>query len=376
MARSYFQTTGQKPDYVLMILIFVLVVFGLVMLTSATSPVAFTKFDGDSYWYVKHQILVGLIPGLILFFILLRFDYRRLKKLAFPLLVANVVLLLLVFIPGIGAQYGSARSWINVGGFSLQPSEIIKLTFILYLALWLEKRTGKVLGDFYYSFLPFVVMIGIICMLIFFQPDVGTMGIILLTALVVYFIGGGKIRHLLWLSVVIVMGLIAVIKMAEYRASRFMSFLHPELDPEGIGYHINQALLAVGSGGIFGRGFGQSRQKFLYLPEISSDSIFAVIAEELGFILVALFVVLLAYIFYRGIKIAQHAPDAFGKYLAAGIITWLVLQSFLNVGGMIGIVPMTGIPLPFISFGGTALFASLTAMGILLNISKYSKIAK
>ena len=357
-----------------MILFFALVVFGLVMLSSATSPLAFSKFGGDSYWYVKHQLLVGLLPGLILFFILLRLDYRKLKKYAFPLLAANIVLLILVFIPGIGAQYGTAKSWINIFGFSLQPSEMIKLTFLIYLAVWLAKRKGKVLGDFYYSFLPFLVMIGLICILIILQPDVGTMAIILLTALIIYFIGGGKIRHLLWLTIAAGIGMFALIKSAPYRVSRFTAFLHPELDPEGVGYHINQALLAVGSGGIFGRGFGQSRQKFLYLPEIPSDSIFAIIAEELGFVLVAIFVLVLCYIFYRGLKIAKGAPDDFGKYLAVGVVTWLVVQSFLNIGGMIGILPMTGVPLPFISSGGTALFTTLAAAGILLNISKHSKV--
>jgi len=363
----------KKPDYVLLTLIFCLVVFGLIMLSSATLPLAYSKFDGDSYWYVKHQILVGLIPGLIIFFILLKIDYRKLKKYAFFLLAGNIILLVMVFIPGLGAEYGTARSWINIGGFSLQPSELLKLTFLIYLAVWLEKRSVKALKDFYYSFLPFIFLIGLIAGLIILQPDMGTMFIVLLTALIVYFIGGGKIRHLLWLSVAGVIGLFALIKWSPYRVSRFTAFLHPELDPEGIGYHINQAMLAVGSGEIFGRGFGQSRQKFLYLPEIPSDSIFAVMAEEMGFIMVTIFILILVYIFYRGIKIARSAPDTFGRIMAAGIVTWLVVQSFLNIGGMIGILPMTGVPLPFISFGGTALFSCLAAAGILLNISRYGR---
>jgi cell division protein FtsW len=362
---------GAQPDWYLVGLIGFLVLFGLVMLSSAGVAAGWQKFN-DSYWYVKHQIIFGLIPGLVLFVILSRLDYYKLKFLAGPLLFISIGLLILVFVPGVGASWGTARSWINVFGFSLQPSEIVKLTYLIYLVSWLSNKEEKHLKDFHQGFLPFIFVLAIITVLMLIQPDTGTMLIIVATSLLVYFVAGGSYWYLAGLSGLGAAGLFLLIKTSAYRAQRLTTFLHPELDPQGIGYHINQALLAVGSGGWLGRGFGHSRQKFAYLPEVCGDSIFAVIAEELGFILSAALVVVFILLFLRALKISQKCPDSFGALLAAGIIIWFTIQAFLNIGAIVAILPLTGITLPFISYGGTSLMVCLAAAGILVNISKQS----
>lgn len=362
-----------KPDYVFIGLIGVIVVFGLIMLSSASSAVAYEKF-GDNYWYIKHQIVFGLLPGLVAFFIMARTDYRKLRKYALPFLVASIVLLLLVFIPGLGAGYGSAKSWINVAGRSLQPSEIVKLTFLIYLAAWLgPKRGGREMEDTSASFIPFIAAFGIIVILMALQPDIGTLSVIAATSLVIYFAAGAPLLHLSWITGAGALLFFILIKLAPYRAARLMTFLHPELDPQGVGYHINQALLAIGSGGIFGLGLGLSRQKFQYLPEVAGDSIFAIIAEELGFLLAVGLVVAFIFLAIRGFKIARGAPDGFGRLMAIGITSWFVFQAFINIGAMVGIMPLTGIPLPLVSYGGTALTVCLAATGIMAGISRCTK---
>lgn len=350
-----------------------LAVFGLVMLSSASSAAAYEKF-GDNYWYLKHQIFFGLLPGLVAFFLMSRFDYRKWKKYALPFLVISIGLLLLVFMPGLGAGYGHAKSWINIFGMSLQPSEIVKLTFLIYLAAWLgPKRGGREMQDTGASFIPFAVVFGIIVVLMALQPDIGTLSIIAMISLIVYFAAGAPLLHLAWISGAGAILFFLLVKLAPYRTARLTTFLHPELDPQGVGYHINQALLAIGSGGFFGLGLGLSRQKFQYLPEVVGDSIFAVMAEELGFLFMILFIAAFVFLAIRGFKIAKNAPDGFGRLLAIGITSWFVLQSFINIGSMAGILPLTGIPLPFVSYGGTALTVCFAAAGIMVNISKYSK---
>ncbi len=368
--KDLFRKRGEKKaDLQLIVLIAFLTIFGLLMIFSAGVSLGWQKF-GDSYWFVKHQILFGLLPGLVFFIIFSKIDYFKLKSLAGPMLFGSIILLILVYIPGIGAEYGTARSWINFFGFSVQPSEIVKLTFLIYLVAWLSEKGEKRIKDLHQGFLPFIIVLFIVIALIAGQPDTGSMSIIVLTSLVVFFIAGGSLIHLSWLSAVGVIGLGLVIKFSSYRTERWTTFLHPELDPQGIGYHINQALLAVGSGGFLGLGFGHSRQKFAYLPESAGDSIFAIIAEELGFIVAAALVVIFIILMLRVFKIAQRCREPFGKLLAIGIISWFIIQAFINIGAIIGILPLTGVPLPFISYGGTALMTCLAAAGILVNISR------
>ena len=358
------------PDWYLVGIVGFLSIFGLVALSSAGAAVGWDKF-GDSYFYAKHQLLFGFLPGLFLFLLLSRLNYYQLKTLAVPMLLVSIGLLISVFIPGIGSDHGTfAKSWINLFGYSFQPSEAVKLTFLIYLAALFSAKGEKTVQDFNYGFLPFIVVLLVVVSLVLLQPDFGTASIIIAISLAVYFVAGGRLLHLTWLAVAGIGGLAVLIKVSPYRLKRLTTFLHPEFDPQGIGYHINQALLAVGSGGWFGRGFGHSRQKFAYLPEVYGDSIFAVMAEELGFIFSVLVLALFVVLMWRSFRLACRCREPFARLLVAGIVTWLVTQAFLNIGAIIGILPLTGVPLPFISYGGTALTMCLAAAGILVNISR------
>ncbi len=362
----------KNVDYSLIALIGIILLFGLVVLSSASGPMGYQKF-GDNYHYVKHQLVYGLLPGIFLLLVCLKINYSFWRKRALILLGASLFLLLLVFIPGIGTEYGTARSWISIGGLTFQPSELLKLTFLFYLAAWLEARGERKMKDMNSGLVPFLISLGIVMLLLILQPDIGTMSVIVAMAIIVYFLAGAPWSHIGVLGAGGFALFFILIKAAPYRTARFMTFLHPELDPQGIGYHINQALLAIGSGGILGLGLGHSRQKFQYLPEVAGDSIFAVVAEELGLIISVLVVAAFIFLLIKGFKIGSQAKDAFGRYLAVGIVSWLVVQALVNIGSMVGIMPMTGVPLPFISYGGSALAVSLAGIGILLNIDKVSK---
>ncbi|MBI5405216.1 MAG: putative lipid II flippase FtsW [Candidatus Kerfeldbacteria bacterium] len=361
---------SRRPDSTLLLTVGGLVVFGLIVLSSASTVIGFQQY-GDSTYFLKHQLVSALI-GVLAFTFFYKIDYREWKRFAFPLLLVSIALLLAVFLPGIGLELLGARRWISVGPIFFQPAEIVKLTFLIYLAVWLEARQRKI-HDRSYGLWPFLALLGTITFLVVKQPDVGTMSIIAIIALSSYFVAGAPLRDFALISGLAVAAFVLLIKTAPYRAARFFVFLNPELDPQGVGYHINQALLAIGSGGLFGVGLGHSRQKFNYLPEVAGDSIFAVIAEELGFIialgLLALFVVFII----RGYRIARAAPDEFGRILAAGITSWFGFQALINMGALSGILPLTGIPLPFISYGGTALITSFSALGILANISRHAR---
>lgn len=363
-----FKSGNWQVDRTFLALLLGLTALGLIMLASASWPLGYDRFD-DGYYFLKHQMIFGLLPGVVGCFVALRFPYAKLKSLAPLMLGLTILLLVLVFIPGIGAEFGTSRSWISLGNFSFQPSELVKLTFLIYLAAWLENRSKLELKTLATGLVPFLSVLGVISLLLILQPDTGTLGIIVLTAFAVYFVAGAPVLHLVGLATLGAGALALLMKFSEYRAARILTFLHPELDPLGVGYHINQALLAIGSGGIFGRGYGHSLQKFQYLPEVAGDSIFAVMSEELGFLLTSAFIFLYLAFIFRGFKIAEKAPDAFGRYLVIGIMAWFGIQAFVNIGAMVGIMPITGVPLPFVSYGGTSLAISLTAAGVILNIS-------
>lgn len=351
-----------------------LVVFGLIVLMSASGPVAFQR-TSDSLYYVKRQLLAGVLPGLFIFSILALVNYRIWKRLASLALLATFALLLSVYLPGIGVKLGGAQSWISIGGLTFQPSELAKLTFLVYLAAWLAERRGGKAHDFSEGLLPFVATLGAVVFLLIIQPDTGSMAVIAGTAIVLYLVSGAP---LVWFGGLAAagVGIVALlIKYSPYRALRFMTFLHPELDPKGIGYHINQAMLAIGSGGILGLGYGKSRQKFLYLPEVEADSIFAVMAEELGFILIILFLAAFVFLIWRCLLIAKTTKDPFGSYLAAGIGIWLAIQGSINMMSMLGLIPMTGVTLPFVSHGGTSMVALLAAMGLLAGIPRENRVS-
>jgi len=356
-----------RSDKLLVGVVFLLIIFGLISLSSASSVVAYARY-GDAYYFFKHQ-LVGLGIGLAVFVFLAKTDYRHWKKYAPFFLLGSIVLLLLVFIPGLSASYGKARSWINVFGYSLQPSELVKLSFLLYLAAWLEKKREH-LSDFAQGIGPFIGILSLVAGLMVLQPDIGTLSILSATSLIVYFVGGGKISHIVSIVLFGIVMFIFMLQVKPYQMDRIRCTIDPNYSKNDICYQVNQSLIAVGSGGILGRGLGESRQKYMYLPEVSGDSIFAIIAEEAGLIFSTLFILAYLFLFYRGYLIAKHAPDLFGQNLAIGIVTWISLQAMINIGGIINLIPMTGVPLPLVSYGGSAILASLAACGILVNISK------
>ena len=362
-----------RADRTFLALLGGVVLFGLVLLASASGPTGFVKFD-DSYYFLKHQVIFGLVPGIIGFLIAANVPYATYRRFAGIMLIISLFLLISVFIPGLGSDLGTfAKQWIVIGQFSVQPSEIVKLTFLFYIAAWMEKRTEHDLKDIHGGLIPLMIVLGIVMGLLLLGKDTGTMGIIVAMSLGVYFVAGAPFRYFAMFGGAGALLMFLLIKFSPYRAARFVTFLHPELDPKGIGYHINQSLLAVGSGGFFGRGYGHSLQKVQYLPEVAGDSIFAVIAEELGFVLTTAFLVLYVAFIYRGLRLATQAPDAFGRYLIAGVMTWVGAQAFVNIGAMVGILPITGVPLPLVSYGGTALAVTLTALGVVANVSSHSK---
>lgn len=367
--RSRWKKWQQGIDWYLLGSFLIWILFGLLILASAGTAVGYELF-GDSYYFVKHQLLLGVIPGMIGMYILSKVDYHYWKDWAGIMLFLSLILLVSVFVPGIRAEYGTAHSWILIAGYSFQPSELVKLTFLIYLSSWLVNRGAGKIKNLQEGLLPFLFVLTLLIILMVLQPDTGSMSIIVMTSLVVFFIAGGAWKHLISLGLVVVFLIAMLVNVSSYRADRLMTFLHPEIDPQGIGYHINQATLAIGSGGFMGRGYGHSRQKFQYLPEVAGDSIFAVMSEELGFLMAVLFLLFLLYIAYRGVLVSYQAPDRFGQLLGVGIISWFMIQSFFNIASMLSLVPMTGVPLPFMSSGGSAMLINLLALGILLNISK------
>ncbi len=340
------------------------------MLASASSPAGYSKF-GDTYYFIKKQFLFGLLPGLFLFLVLARFNYHLLQKFSGLIYLGSLVILALVFVPGVGLVLNGSRSWIHLFGLSLQPSEFAKLAVIIMLAKLLSEN--KDLSDWKNNLMPIFAMLLPAILLIVAQPDVGTLSILIVIIFSMLYLADIPKVYLAILGLAGAVCFAGLLIIAPYRVQRLTTFLHPELDPKGVGYQINQAFLAVGSGGVWGLGLGHSRQKFQYLPEVQADSIFAVIAEEMGLLITSALVLLVAFLGLRGFKIAKGAPDQFGYLLGTGIMIWFVWQSFFNISTTIGLLPLTGVPLPFISHGGSAMAMALASFGIVANISKYSK---
>ncbi len=348
-----------------------LLVLGLAVLMSATGPVAFQR-TGDSLYFVKHQLVQGIVPGLAAFLFFAIIDYRILKKFAFPILAGCIGLLLLVYVPGIGLRVGGSLSWLHVGPLRFQPSEIVKLGIIIYLAAWFSERRSDQIRDLQQGLIPFIGVMAVIFLLLIMQPDTGSMVVIVGTAGLIYLAAGAPVNWFLLLGAAGVALIALIIKLSPYRAARFMTFLHPELDPQGIGYHINQAILAVGSGGVMGMGYGLSRQKYLYLPEVEADSIFAIMSEEFGFILMLAVLALYGAFIWRCFTIARNSRDRFGSLIAAGVGSWIAIQTLMNIASMIGLMPITGVTLPFVSHGGTAMVVLLGGVGLVAGIPRFS----
>jgi len=359
--KAYLKSQNSPADLPLLLAVIALCLFGLVMVYDGSVVHAYQDF-GDNYYYARQQ-LIWLVLGTIGTFFLANFDYQKLKKMSFVMLVISIGLLLAVFIPGLGAEVSGASRWLSIGPITVQPAEIVKLTSIIWLAAILEKgpRLKPLLGILF--------IVGFITA--FLQKDLGSTIIFVISAASLFLVSGGAIWQIGTTVILSALAGSILIFTSAYRRSRLTSFLDPFGDPQGLSYHISQVLLALGSGGLFGLGLGQSRQKF-YIPEVTTDSIFAVVGEELGFIGGLVLISLFALLIIRGFRIAEKAPDQFGKLLAVGLISWLGAQSIINLSAMVAFLPLTGVPLPFISYGGSALVANLAAVGILLNISKKS----
>lgn len=351
-------------DFPLLLTVLFLTIFGLFMIYDASSVIAFRDF-GDKYYYIKEQCFNAALGVIALTFFIF-FDYKKLYNFSLLILIAAIGMLLAVFIPGLGINALGAHRWVNLGITVLQPAEFVKLSLAIYLSAWFStKERGR---------LPaFGLLMGFVLLLVMAQPDMGTASIILFEAVVLYFVSGANIMHFLMMIPIIGVGGLVLVLLAPYRLARLTAFLNPGDNLEGTSYHVRQILIALGSGGLFGVGAGNSLQKFAYLPENVTDSIFAIIAEEFGFFGAAGIIGLFIVVMWRGFIISSRAKDTFGRLLAVGIICFLGIQAVVNLAAMTVLIPLTGVPLPFISYGGSALIVDLAAIGILLNISKQGR---
>jgi cell division protein FtsW len=370
MAKTTRKTSAGSPDYFLMASLFLLLVFGLAMLASASSDLGKMQFN-NSYYYLEHQMIFGLSLGLVGFLVGYFVPYQKFKKVAFILLLISLIGLVLVFTP-LGAVVNSTNRWLRLGPLSFQPAELMKLTYIMYLAAWLSNPKFKRSTDFQSGLLPFVIISGLIAILLVLQPATSTVVILLLSGLTVYVVSGAPWKYILSIVAVAALAIALIIFITPYRRARILGFLNKNQNLQGQNYQVNQALIAIGSGGLTGVGYGQSVTKASYLPTPIDDSIFAVVGEELGFIGAGALVALFGIITFRMYWLAFKMGDQFGRMLLIGFGTIIALQAFVNMASISGVIPLTGVPLPFVSYGGTALAIFITMSGVSLNVSRYS----
>jgi cell division protein FtsW len=356
----------ERPDYWILAVVGILCLVGVLMVFSSSG----VDPDNPTYLINRHVQWLGI--GAVGLLVTMSVPYTRWRRYSVLGIVVAVVLLALVLV--ISDEINGAKRWLSFGNLpiSLQPSELAKLVFILYLADWCSTKGDKV-RDFSYGLIPFGVMLGLLGVLVMMEPDMGTTLVIFAIGVAVYFVSGAALKHMALGMVIAVatFGVIAVI--APYRLIRIITFLNPWEDPTGSGYHAVQSLLALGSGGLVGMGLGSGRQKFGWLPEQSTDAIFSVWGQEVGFLGSALLIVLFLVVAWRGYRVARIAPDGYGALVATGVTTWVIFQAMLNIGAVSGAVPFTGVPLPFVSYGGSSLVITLAGVGMLLNISKYAQ---
>ncbi len=360
-----------RPDYQLLLVVVGLLAFGLIMVYSSSVVTAYTTYRNQFHFLFKQCISASI--GLTAMLVLARLDYHVLRVFSVPGLAISVVLLAAVLIPGIGAEAYGASRWISLGTFQLQPSELAKLALILYVAHWLTSKKEQV-SDFAYGLVPFSVLLAVIVGLLMKQPDMGTTIVLVLTAVSIFYAAGASLMHLALLSAGGAFLGVVLIRVAPYRMQRFLAFLDPWATPLATGYHVVQSLMSFGAGGLTGVGLGVGRQKFMYLPFPHTDSIFAVIGEELGLAGTVAIVMGFVYFGYRGLRIAWYAPDQFGRLLAVGVTCSITFQAMMNMAVLTSSVPFTGITLPFISYGGSSLITTLAACGVLLNVSRQTSV--
>lgn len=356
-------------DSILLILIAVLVLGGFFIFSSAS--LGLLARGGASFGNVAFsQFFFGIVGGTVALLITSSIHYRNWRKYAFYIFLAACALTLAVFIPGLGMSHGGATRWLDLGFTTIQPSELLKIALVIYIATLLS-GTHRQIETWQYGVLPFVGVLGVTALIVLALPDTDSFVIMTLASIAIFVTAGAKIKHLFLLGITGILLLAALAFMRPYVMDRIMTFTNPEIDPQGSGYQIQQSLISIGAGGAWGRGYGQSIQKFEYLPEPIGDSVFAVYAEEFGFFGSIMLILTLAFFTFRGFKIATQAPDVFGMLLVVGFMTLIVSQAFLNIAAMTGVAPLSGLPLPFISHGGTALLTTLASLGIVLNVSKY-----
>ena len=340
------------------------------MVYSASAVWASYKFD-DSFFFAKSQLLFAGL-GVCAMFVIMNIDYWTWRKWSKSLIIICFVLLVLVLVPGVGMTRNGSTSWIGVGAFSIQPSEFMKLAMIAFLSKYLADNQKKI-TSFKKGLMPSLGLVFLAFGIIMLQPDLGTGTVMVGTCIVMIFVAGARISHFAYLGLVGVAGFVALVASAPYRIKRITSFLDPWEDPLGSGFQVIQSLYAIGPGGLLGMGLGQSRQKFFYLPEPQTDFIFAILAEELGFIGGSIVLILFALLLWRGVRIALGAPDLYGSFLAIGVISMVAIQVMINIGVVTNLIPVTGITLPFLSYGGSSLTLMLAAVGVLLNVSRHSR---
>ena len=361
----------RQVDRVFLLTVIVLTVVGFLIFVSAS--LGLLARDGASFSSVAFsQVFLGLILGGIALLVMSNINYKHLKRYSLYIFLISLLATFLVFIPGLGFEYNGAKRWIGIASFSVQPAEFLKIGFVIYFAAWLSGIRDK-LHSFTYSVIPFLVLLALIAIPLLLQPDTGTVLVILAAGFAMYIAAGARIRDMLVLIGTGLLAFAGLVLVRPYVMERILEFIDPGRDPLGSSYQVQQSLIAIGSGGFFGRGFGQSIQKFSFLPEPIGDSIFAVLAEEFGFIGGFILITLFLFFAFRGLKIASRSPDYFSGLLVIGIVILIVSQSFINIASMLGIFPLTGVPLLFVSHGGSALFAALLSVGIILNVSKYER---
>ncbi len=352
-------------------IVIALIVIGAIMFVSASLGIL-AKNEAKFYSVISGQFVFGLCGGLVALFFGLKIPYKFWRDYSLLLFIISIALTLLVFVPYFGFLHGGARRWVNIFGLSFQPVEFLKIGFILYFAAWLSWAKDRI-SDIRFSLLPLIAMLGVIAFILTKQPDIKSIILITATGIAMLFVSGLPWKYILSLLGISIIGFIILATFKPYLMERIDTFINPSQNSSSSSYQLQQSLIAVGSGGTFGRGLGQSIQKFNYLPEPQGDSIFAVVGEELGFMGGVILIFLYVAFALRGYRIAYQAPDSFSKLLVIGIITMITAQSFMNIASIIGVFPLTGVPLVFISHGGTALLLSIGMMGIVLNISRHPK---
>jgi len=363
----------RHTDYTLLIITLLLMATGILMVYSASAIYAQDRYQ-DSYYFLKREVIF-MLAGLVLIFVVKSINYHIYYKLTYPILITSLLLLVIVFIPGIGHRAGGAQRWIGIAGFTLQPSELAKGAVILFVAYTLAKKKEK-MKSFSTGFLPPVIIVGIFLGFILLQKDLGTAFVIALVAMLMLFIGGTRVTYLAAGLIATMPVLYFLIFSVDYRRKRIMAFMNPWEHKMDEGFQIIQSYVAFNAGGLWGKGMGQGKQKLFYLPAAHTDFIFSVIGEELGLIGVFFIITLFLLFMFRGIKIAMRAPDIFGTYLAIGITSLITTQALINFGVVMGLLPTKGLPLPFISHGGTALLVLSVMVGVLLNISSQTQTQK